>query len=507
LPDGRGPGSLPVVLPLPPGVPPLKTSSIRRLGRWAGPTAAALVLLLPAPPGLEPVAQRTGAVAIWMAVWWMTEAVAIPVTSLLPLAAFPALGVLSAADASAPYAQELIFLFMGGFFLAAAMEESGLHRRIALSILSAVGSSPERLVLGFMLATASLSMWISNTATTAMMFPIGLAVAELFRGEAPKVGFRFGVTLMLGIGYAASIGGVATLIGTPPNAVLAAAAAELIDVEIGFVQWMVVGLPTTAVMLPLGWLLLVRVLHPPGDLEGDAAAVIAGERAALGPIRPAETRVAIVFTLTALAWLARAPKAFGDVVIPGIATFAPQVRDSSIAMAAALVLFLLPGGDGSGRRLLEWERARRIPWGVLVLFGGGLSLARAMDLSGLSAWIGSGVAELGALPLPLVLLAVALLFVVLTEITSNAATATMAMPLLVGSAAAMGMPALPLMVTAGLAASMAFMLPVATPPNAIVFGADYLEIRHMVRAGVWMNLLAVGIVTLVAVFLLPLAFG
>jgi len=485
----------------------VKTSTLRRVGLWAGPSVAVAVLLLPAPPGLEPMAQRTGAVAAWMAIWWMTEAVAIPVTSLLPLAAFPVLGVLSAADASAPYAQELIFLFMGGFFLAVAMESSGLHRRIALSILAAVGSSPERLVLGFMLATAALSMWISNTATAAMMFPIGLAVAELFRGEEPKVGFRFGVTLMLGIGYAASIGGVATLIGTPPNAVLAAAASELIGVEIGFVQWMVVGLPTTLLMLPLGWLLLVRVLHPPGDLEGDAESVIRQEREALGPLRPAEARVAIVFTMTALAWLLRAPKEIGDFTLPGIATYAPQVRDSSIAMAAALVMFVLPSGDRSGERLLDWDRARRIPWGVLVLFGGGLSLARGMDQSGLSAWVGSGVATLAALPLPVILLAVALLFVFLTEITSNAATATMAMPLLVGSAAAMGTPALPLMVTAGLAASMAFMLPVATPPNAIVFGADYLEIRHMVRAGIWMNLVAIIVVTGVAVFLLPVAFG
>jgi sodium-dependent dicarboxylate transporter 2/3/5 len=485
----------------------LKTSTIRTVGRWAGPVVAALILAAPAAAGLDPIAKRTGAVAAWMAIWWMTEAVAIPVTSLLPLAAFPFLGILSAADASAPYAQELIFLFMGGFFLAAAMESSGLHRRIALSILAAVGSSPERLVLGFMLATAALSMWISNTATTAMMFPIGLAVAELFRGDAPKVGFRFGVTLMLGIGYAASIGGVATLIGTPPNAVLAAAASDLIGVEIGFVQWMVVGLPTTAIMLPLGWLLLVRVLHPPGDLEGDAAAVIEAERAALGPIRSAERRVAVIFGLTATAWLLRAPKNFGDVTIPGLSTYAPDIRDSTIAMAAALLLFLIPSGDDSGERLLDWPRARRIPWGVLVLFGGGLSLARAMDQSGLSGWVGSGVAQLGALPLPVILLAVALLFVMLTEITSNAATATMAMPLLVGAAAAMGMPALPLMVTAGLAASMAFMLPVATPPNAIVFGADYLEIRHMVRAGIWMNLLAVVVVTAMAVFVLPVAFG
>ncbi|MDT8368789.1 MAG: DASS family sodium-coupled anion symporter [Longimicrobiales bacterium] len=485
----------------------MKAQTIRKVGRYGGPLVAFAVLLLPEAPGLDPVGQRTAAVTLWMAVWWMTEAVAIPVTALLPLAAFPLLGILSAANASTPYANEIIFLFLGGFLLAAAMEESGLHRRIALAILARVGSSPEGLVLGFMLATALLSMWISNTATTAMMFPIGVAVAELFRRGGPKVGFRFGVTLMLGIAYAASIGGVATLIGTPPNAILAAAASELLGVEIGFGEWMLVGLPTTAIMLPLGWLLLVRVLHPPGRLEGDAAAVIDAERAALGPVRPAERRVAAVFGATALAWLLRAPKVVGEITIPGLATFAPELRDSSIAMAAALVLFVLPTGDGSGTRLLEWPRARRIPWGVLVLFGGGLSLARAMDESGLSGWVGSGVAHLGALPLPVILAAIAVLFVLLTEVTSNAATSTMAMPLLVGAAGAMTLPALPLMVSAALAASMAFMLPVATPPNAIVFGSDYLEIRDMMRAGVWMNLLAVVVVTGIVTLLFPLVFG
>jgi len=480
--------------------------TVRTVGRWAGPLVAGLILAVPGFEGLDPIAKRTAAVAAWMAIWWMTEAVAIPVTSLLPLAAFPALGILTASDASSPYAHELIFLFMGGFFLAAAMEESGLHRRIALGILGAVGSSPERLVLGFMIATASLSMWISNTATTAMMFPIGVAVAELFRGDREREGFRFGVTLMLGIAYGASIGGVATLIGTPPNAVMAAAASELVGVEIGFVQWLGIGLPATLILLPLGWILLVRVLHPPGELDGDAAALLAGQRATLGPVRPEERRVAIIFALTAFAWLMRAPKVVGDITIPGLATWSPDIKDSSIAIAASLVLFLMPRGGESVGRLLEWDRARRIPWGVLVLFGGGLSLARAMDQSGLSAWIGSGIATLGEFPLPVILAAVALLFVLLTEITSNAATATMGMPLLVGAAAAMGLPPLPLMITAGMAASMAFMLPVATPPNAIVFGSDYLTIRHMARAGLWMNVVAVVVIVLLTTLLLPVVF-
>lgn len=484
----------------------------QRLGFWAGPALAVILLLLPPPGTLTPEGWRTAAVAVWMAVWWMTEAVAIPVTALIPLVAFPATGVLSMVDAAAPYASELIFLFMGGFFLAVAMEHHGLHRRVALAIVAAVGTSPKRLVLGFMLATAFLSMWISNTATTAMMLPIGLAVATLFgaRPSADESGAgtdALGVSLMLGIAYAASIGGVATLIGTPPNAVLAGAATELLGVEVGFGRWMLVGIPVTAVMLPLTWGLLVAVLHPPGDIRGDAASLLARERAGLGPRSRGENRVGAVFVVTALAWVLREPKVMGSVTIPGIATWLPEVRDSTIAMAASLVLFLLPLDLRRGRFVLEWPVARTIPWGVLVLFGGGLSLARAMDRSGLAAWIGGGVEGLVGVPPFVLFLVVAVLFVFLTEITSNTATATMAMPIMAGAALGLGEPALPFMATAALAASMAFMLPVATPPNAIVFGSGLLSIGQMVRAGFWLNMLSILIVTLAATFLVPLLMG
>ena len=441
-----------------------------------------------------------------MAVWWITEAVPIPVTALLPLVLFPGLGVLTMADAAAPYANEVIFLFMGGFFLAAAMEGSGLHRRVALGIISRVGLGPERLVLGFMLATAFLSMWISNTATAAMMLPIGVAVVELFRGNEPREGFPLGVALMLGIAYGASIGGVATLIGTPPNAIFAAASDELLGVEIGFGRWMLLGLPVTAVMLPLTWLILVKVLFRTSSLGGNAGEVLEAEIRGLGAPSTAERRVGVVFVLTALAWIFRSPKQLGSLSVPGLQDLAPALRDSTIAMAAALVLFVLTRGDGSRVPLLTWRRARTIPWGVLILFGGGLSLARAMERSGLSEWIGSSVAGLGAVP-PLVLFGfLALLFVFLTELTSNAATTTMAMPVLAGAAAAMGEPAIPFMIVATMASSMAFMLPVATPPNAIVFGSDYLTIPQMARAGFLLNLLAVVVVSTAAVFLLPLVF-
>lgn len=483
----------------------------QRIGLVAAPPLAAVLLLLPPPGSLTTDGWRTAAVATWMAIWWMTEAVALPITALLPLILLPAFGVLSMPDAAAPYASDLIFLFMGGFFLAVAMEHHGLHRRIALAIVAAVGTGPRRIVLGFMVATAFLSMWISNTATAAMMLPIGIAVAGLFgvreSDDEPGTGGALGVALMLGIAYASSIGGVATLIGTPPNAVLAGAAEELLGVEVGFGRWMLVGVPVAALMLPLTWFLLVSVLHPPGEVRGDAAHLLAVERTGLGRRSRGETIVAVVFVLTALAWILREPKALGSLALPGIATWLPEVRDSTIAMAGAMLLFLIPLDLRRGRFTLEWPVARRIPWGVLVLFGGGLSLARAMDRSGLAAWIGGGVESLSNVPPIVLFLVVATLFVFLTEVTSNTATATMAMPIMAGAAMGLGEPALPFMATAAMAASMAFMLPVATPPNAIVFGSGLLSIQQMVKAGFWLNLISIVIVTLTATFLVSVVFG
>jgi sodium-dependent dicarboxylate transporter 2/3/5 len=472
----------------------------QRIGLFAGGATFLVLLALPAPADLGPEGWRTAAVAVLMAIWWMTEALPIPATALLPLALFPALGVLGASTASAPYANELIFLFMGGFLLAVTMERWGLHKRIALRIMSWVGTGPNRLVLGFMLATAFLSMWISNTATAAMMLPIALAVGEMLRPQDADDGvYDFGVALMLGVAYAASLGGVATLIGTPPNAVLAAAASELLGEQIGFVQWMGVGLPVSMVMIPAAWLLLTRVLHPPGDLHGNAAAIIQAERDGLGPPSRGEKLTGLVFALTALAWVLRAEKTIGGVTLPGLQTFMPEIRDSTIAMAAAAVLFVLPAGElRHGEFCLDWKTARRIPWGVLVLFGGGLSLAVAMEQSGLAAWIGGVVATLVSVPGWVVVAAVAALIVFLTELTSNVATTSMAMPVMAGAAAGLGMEPLLLMTTAALGASMAFMLPVATPPNAIVFSSGYLTIPQMSRAGVLLNLTAIVTITLVS---------
>lgn len=476
----------------------------QRFGLIGGVLIFGLMLVLPGPGDLSPEGWRTAAVATLMAVWWMTEAIPIPATAVLPLALFPLLGVLDAPNASEPYAGELIFLFMGGFFMAVTMEKWGLHKRIALRIMSFVGTSPDRLILGFMLATAFLSMWISNTATAAMMLPIALAVGEMFRPQ-DKVGpYEFGIALMLGVAYSASIGGIATLIGTPPNAVLAGAASELLGYEIGFVQWMGVGLPVTMLMLPITWIVLTRFLYPPGPLSGDAAAIIDEERRALGPIGRGEAITAAVFTLTALAWVMRSEKVFGGLTIPGLQTFSPLIRDSTIAMTAAVVLFATPVDWKKGEFTLDWRTAAKIPWGVLVLFGGGLSLARAMDQSGLADWIGSVVGTLGGVPAIAIVAVVATLVVFLTEMTSNVATTSMAMPVMAGAAVGLGMEPLQLMTAAALAASMAFMLPVATPPNAIVFGSGYLTIPQMSRAGIVLNIIAIVLITLLGSALIPM---
>jgi len=476
----------------------------QRIGLVGGAAGFVLLLLLPGPEALSVAGWRTAAVAFLMAFWWMTEAIPIPATALLPLVLFPMLGVLDAPAASSPYANDLIFLFMGGFFIAVTMERWGLHRRIALGILAKVGSGPHQLVLGFMLATAFLSMWISNTATAAMMLPIGIAVGEMFRPQDQEGPYEFGISLMLGIAYAASIGGSATLIGTPPNAVLAGAASEILGVQIGFVQWMGVGLPVVIVMLPLTWLLLTRFLYKPGKLSGDAEAIIAGERASLGRMSSGERVTSVVFVLTALAWILRGEKTFGSVTVPGLENLTPFVTDSTIAMAAALLLFILPVSWSKGQFALDWETARKIPWGVLVLFGGGLSLARAMDQSGLANWIGGAVGALEAVPVLVLIAFTALLVIFLTEMTSNTATATMAMPIMAGAAIGLGIEPLLLMTAAALAAAMAFMLPVATPPNAIVFASGYITIPQMAKAGLFLNLLGVVVISLLGSILIPI---
>jgi len=472
----------------------------RWTGLGAGLALFAAVLASPAPDGLSPDAWTTAGVGLLMACWWITEALPIAATSLVPLVFFPVLGIRDVGEAASPYANPLIFLFMGGFIIAVAMQRWNLHRRVALAIVQRVGTRPERVVIGFIIACALLSMWVSNTATALMMLPTGLSVIEITRERlqrSPDAPFNFGVVLVLAIAYACNIGGVGTLIGTPPNAILAGFASESYGIEIGFAQWMTIGVPVMLVLLPLMYLILIRVFPIAIDSLPGGSDVIEEERQKLGPLSTAETRVAIVFGATAALWIFR----------PLLSSIVPGLSDAGIAMTASLILFALPAGGGEDRRILTWEEAERLPWGVLLIFGGGLSLASAIEGTGLAAWIGEGVGLLAGWPaLGVVLVAVALI-VFLTEITSNTATTATFLPILGAIAIGIGQNPLLLAVPAAMAASCAFMLPVATPPNAIVYGSNLFTIPQMSRAGLWINVVSIVLVTALAYALLGLVFG
>ena len=478
---------------------------------------AALLFVVPTPSGLGDAAWHTAAIGLWMAIWWMSEALPIAATSLLPMVALPVLGVADIRAASAPYANPLIFLFLGGFLIALALEEAGLHRRIALTVLAAVGRSKRRTVLGFMLASAGLSMWISNTATAMMMLPIALSVvhrAASRDGDEPagddqagddqasddqasddQSGDGFALCLLLGIAYACSLGGVATLVGTPTNALLAAFLLESYDFEISFAAWMGAALPICLIGLALVYLALTRWLHPlEGGFDGDA---FAAEKAALGAMSPAERRVGFIFMLTAGLWLTRP---LLDNVVAGLS-------DTGIALFGALLLFALPVGRGhNARPVLDWPATRRLPWGVLLLFGGGLSLASAIQSTGLAEWLGGGLGRFETAPIVISLLTVTVI-VFLTELTSNTATAAAFLPILASIALGLGENPLLLLVPATIAASCAFMLPVATPPNAIIYGSGQVSLPSMAAAGWRLNLIFIVLITLACQLLLPVVLG
>lgn len=498
--------------PATPDRPPPVTGDVPPSGaaRWpallAGPMAFALLALL-APASLSREAALVMAAAAWIGIWWITEAIPLGATSLLPLALFPLLGVATIRDAAAPYAHDLVFLFMGGFFLAVALQHWRAHARIAYGIVGAIGGGGRRIVLGVMIATGAISMWISNTATAAMMFPIALAVSELSSDDADGRNLR--TALMLGVAYAASIGGMATLIGTPPNLLFAGAAEELTGTRVSFTQFMAVGLPAALVLLPACWLLLVWLFPSRRAIGADAWSAIAARRAELGALRGGERLTMIVFVLTALAWFFREPKTLAGVRVPGLTDLVSGLTDSGVAVAGALMLFVLAGRgrDGVRRPLLTWREARGIPWEVLLVYGGGFSLATAMEQSGLAAWLGERMAGLGGLPDVAVYAGLALLVLVLSEVASNTATAAMAMPIAAALGPAIGQPPLKLMLVAALAASTGFALPVATPPNLIVFGSGHITVRQMARAGVLLDLIAVAVVVTMVLVLYPLVFG
>lgn len=447
------------------------------------------------PGGVEGPAADVLGMAAWMAIWWITECLPLAVTALLPIALFPVLGATTTREATAPFANEVVFLYLGGFLLAAALQQWRAHQRIALAVIAKVGTDSRRLVLGVMVATAFLSMWISNTATAAMMYPIALAIGSLY-GTGPAARSQR-VALLLGVAFAASIGGMATLIGTPPNLILAGAARELLGINLDFFTFLKFGLPAAILLLPACWVILVYGFHRERlSLGADGLQVLADQRAALGSIGSAEKRVLVIFACVALSWFFREPKDIGGLSIVGLTSLVPGLTDAGIAVIGGMLLFLTPsGGTGDDARpLLTWREAREIPWDVLLLFGGGLSLAAAMESSGLATQIGSWMSGLEGLPLPMVLIGIAIVTVIVSELASNAATASMGMPIAVALAGALDQPALLLMLTMGLSASAGYALPMATPPNAIVFGSGELTVREMARAGVVLDVLAIGVV-------------
>jgi len=479
-----------------------KTFSVRQiLGLVLGPLMFVLIQFFFHPADLSSDGRSVLAGTIWIAIWWITEAIPIPATSLLPIIIFPITGALKIGDTTAAYGHRMVFLYMGGFMIALAMEKWNLHRRIALSIIKFVGTNIKNVIFGFMLATALLSMWISNTATTMMMLPIALAVArqfgEFFSLEDPetgeKEGKKFGISLMLGIAYAASIGGMATLIGTPTNAIFSAVAKEYYDAEIAFADWFVIGLPIASFLLIICWLYLTFIAYPSGIKKfTHVSETIKHELNKLGPLKVEEKWIILVFGLTALSWITRSFL---------LSKLIPNIDDTIIAIGGATALFLIPASNRTA--ILDWPTARRLPWGILLLFGGGLAIATGFSNSGLAAWIGQKIQYFSGAELLIVLFVVTITVNFLTEITSNVATASILLPILASIASALGFHPYTLMIAACLAASCAFMLPVATPPNAIVFSSGYIRITDMAKTGFWMNIISVIVITLAMRYILP----
>ena len=490
-----------------------------RIGLVLGAVACLAVLVSPAPEGLSLPAWRTAGVALLMAVWWVTEAIPIPATGLVPLVVIPLLGIGSIDEAARPFANPIIFLLLGGFLLALSMERWGLPRRIALRTIGALGHRPSAVMAGFMIASAFLSMWVSNTATAMMMLPIGLSVVELTKREtAPDEGSpvrerqsaNFATGLLLAIAYSCSIGGLGTIVGTPPNAFAVAFLRESYGIDIPFARWMAFALPVVALGLIVTYLVLTRVSFPMGDLRiPGGRAFIHDQLAELGPISTPEKRVSLVFALTALLWVSR----------PLLSDLLPGISDAGIAVGAGLLLFMLPAGtgrtagtgrasgSGRGERLLSWRWAERLPWGTLLLFGGGLSLASAFQRTGLTTWVGSAMEGFGGWPSILVVMAITTVMILLTELTSNTATSAAFLPVVGAVAIGIGQNPLLLTVPAALAASCAFMLPVATGPNIVVYGSGAITIPQMVRAGALLNVAFVALITLATLLFMSLVFG
>lgn len=488
----------------------------KTIGKIVGVLVFFVILLWPMDPAFFPV-QATAASTLLMVIWWITEAIPIQATAFLPIVLFPALGVLTATEATAPYADKVIFLFMGGFIIAMSMQRWGLHERIALAILNKAGSDSRKLIFGFMVATAFLSMWISNTATAMMMVPIAIAIIatilprnDLKLEEMDKSQRDFAECIVISIAYAASIGGLATIIGTPPNGIFLAQMETIFPLAptIDFFTWMKFGLPLAIVFLPIAWVWLTYGPYrnmPKKISHGHD--IIRQRISELGPMSKGERWTLMVFVLTAVAWIMRSEKDIGGLIIPGINTYMPWVHDSTIAIAGALLLFLLPVDRKQGIYTMNWEWAKKIPWGILILFGGGIALSKAFIASGLAQEIIEVFTVFHGLPVVVAVVAVAVIVSFLTEVTSNTAMASVMIPIMAVTSLSMGIHPWILMLTATFAASMAFMLPVATPPNAVAYGSGYITMHDMMRTGWVLNFVGIGILTVMMFTIITWALG
>ena len=478
-----------------------KDDRAKRIGLVLGPLVFAAMLAVEGQQSaMDVMAWRVAAAGLWMAIWWATEAIPVAATAFLPLVLFEPLSVATFRDAAAPYANPTIYLFLGGFMMALAIERWNLHRRIALAILDKTGTDGKKLIGGFMLVCAMLSMWMTNTSTTMMLLPILMSVVGVVRNnvggisDADKDNFQ--LVMLLGVAYAASIGGLATLVGTPPNALLIGFMRDEYGLDISFARWMLVGLPVTFTILPIAWLLLTRWVYPvniPSSEEVNEH--LHDLRAELGPMSAAEKRVAMLFGAVIFCWILRRPLS-AWLGVSGIS-------DSGIIMTAVVLLFVIPSANSDQKRLMRWEDVSRLPWGVLILFGGGLSLASAVSQSGLALWLGESLAPLNAYGTAVLVVASVALVIFLTELTSNLATTATLLPVMGAIAVQAGVPPIMLTVPITIAASCAFMLPVATPPNAIVFSTGAITIPQMVKAGFLLNILGIIVVSLVSVFVAP----
>jgi sodium-dependent dicarboxylate transporter 2/3/5 len=474
--------------------------SKQNIGRILGPLAFFYILFFFHPDGLSVSANAVLASVAWVAIWWVTEAIPIYVTALLPLILFPLTGALSLSETATSYGHKYIFLYMGGFILAIAIEKWNLHKRIALTIINLIGTNIINIILGFMLATAFLSMWISNTAATVIILPIAMAIVYQLNDnpdtekDENKI---FGKALMLAIAYSASIGGISTLIGTPTNLVLAGVVQTTFGKEITFSEWFVLGFPISVLLLFISWVYLTRFAFTFKQKEFPGGrSEITLRLKALGKMEFEEKMVLFIFILTAFAWIARSFL---------LQRFIPAIDDTIIAMCTVIIMFLLPTRQKE-KKLITWEDAVKLPWGILLLFGGGLTLAMGFESSGLALWIGGKLSVLQVLPFVLLLLILITIVNFLTELTSNIATTAILLPVLVSLAPVLGVHPYYLMIAATLAASCAFMLPVATPPNAVVFGSGYLEMADMVKKGFWLNIISILILTVTVYLVLPLVW-